>query len=58
MRRFSEADRQTIWDMREVGVAAKRVARHLGGENFSLRKFIADAGGGDHVLGEAAVGDA
>ena len=44
-RRFSEEERQTIWDMREAGVPAKRIARHLGRQNSSLRKFIADAGG-------------
>ena len=45
MVRFSEQDRQTIWDMREAGVPVKRIARHLGRQNSSLRKFIADAGG-------------
>ncbi len=44
-RRFSEEERQTIWDMREDGVPVKRIARHLGRQNVSLRKFIADAGG-------------
>ena len=34
-----------IWDMREAGVPVKRIARHLGRQNVSLRKFIADAGG-------------
>ena len=45
MRRFSEAEKQTIWEMREAGVPVKRIARHLGRQNASLRKFIADAGG-------------
>ena len=44
-RRFSEEERQTIWDMREAGVPVKRIARHVGRQNSSLRKFIADAGG-------------
>jgi IS30 family transposase len=44
-RRFSEEERQTIWDMREAGVPVKRIARHLGRQNVSVRKFIADAGG-------------
>src|SRR5580698_9522909 len=44
-RRFSEEERKTIWDMREAGVPVKRIARHLGRQNVSLRKFIADAGG-------------
>jgi len=43
--RFSEADRKTIWEMREAGVPVKRIAKHLGRQNSSLRTFIADAGG-------------
>jgi IS30 family transposase len=43
--RFSEADRKTIWDMREAGVPVKRIAKHLGRQNSSLRTFIAGAGG-------------
>ena len=43
-RRFSEEERQTIWDMREAGFPVKRIARHLGRQNVSARKFIADAG--------------
>jgi len=31
--------------MREAGVPVKRIARHLGRRNSSLRRFIADAGG-------------
>ena len=45
MVRFSEADRKTIWEMREAGVPVKRIAKHLGRQNSSLRTFIADAGG-------------
>ncbi len=45
MKRFSVEDRETIWDMREAGVPVKRIARHLGRQNVSLRKFIADHGG-------------
>ena len=44
-RRFSEAEKQTIWDMREAGVPVKRIARHLGRQPVSLRKFIAGTGG-------------
>ncbi len=29
MRRFSEAEKQTIWDMCEAGAPVKRIARHL-----------------------------
>jgi IS30 family transposase len=45
MVRFSEQDRETIWEMREAGVPVKRIAKHLGRQNSSLRQFIADAGG-------------
>ncbi len=45
MARFTEADRATIWEMREAGVPVKRIAKHLGRQNSSLRKLIADAGG-------------
>ena len=44
-RRFTDAERKTIWDLREAGVPVKRIARHLGRQNSSLRRFIADAGG-------------
>jgi IS30 family transposase len=45
MARFSEEDKVTIWDMREAGVPVKRIAKHLGRQNSSLRRFIADHGG-------------
>ena len=45
MVRFSEEDKKTIWDMREAGVPVKRIAKHLGRRNSSLRTFIASAGG-------------
>jgi transposase, IS30 family len=45
MARFSEEDKATIWEMREAGVPVKRIAKHLGRQNSSLRKFIADHGG-------------
>jgi IS30 family transposase len=43
--RFSEEERDTIWTMREAGVPVKRIAKHLGRQNSSLRQFIASAGG-------------
>jgi len=43
--RFSKEDKATIWEMREAGVPVKRIAKHLGRQDSSLRKFIADAGG-------------
>ena len=45
MARFSAEDRATIWEMRQAGVPVKRIAKHPGRQNSSLRKFIADAGG-------------
>ena len=45
MVRFSEEDKATIWEMREAGVPVRRIARHLGRQDSSLRKFIADVGG-------------
>jgi IS30 family transposase len=45
MARFSAEDRETIWEMREAGVPVKRIAKHLGRQNSSLRMFIADHGG-------------
>lgn len=45
MARFSEEDKATIWKMREAGVPVKRIAKHLGRQNSSLRRFIADHGG-------------
>ena len=44
-RRFSEDERQAVWDMHEVRVPVKRIARHLGTQLVLLRKFIADASG-------------
>ena len=38
--------------MREAGVPVKGIARHLGRQNVSLRKFIADAGGKRPTLRE------
>jgi len=35
--RFSKEDKATIWEMREAGVPVKRIAKHLGRQNSSLR---------------------
>jgi transposase, IS30 family len=45
MARFSAEEREAIWNMREAGVPVKRIAKHLGRQNSSLRMFIADHGG-------------
>ena len=55
MRRFSEADKQTIWDMREAGVPVKRIAKHLGRQPVSLRKFLRAPEGSVRVLGSALI---
>ena len=34
--KFSEEEKQTIWDMREAGVPVKRIAPHLGGRRSGL----------------------
>jgi transposase-like protein len=39
VRKFSEEEKQTIWDMREAGVPVKRIARHLGRQNVSSLSF-------------------
>ena len=39
MARFSPEDKETIWDMREAGVPVKRIAKHLGRQNSSLRSL-------------------
>ena len=44
------AEKQTIWDMREAGVPVKRIAKHLGRQNVSLRVFTRGMRvGADHV---------
>jgi IS30 family transposase len=45
VRSFSEAEKQTTWDMRESGLPVKRIARHLGRQPVSLRKFLSATGG-------------
>jgi transposase, IS30 family len=43
--RFSEEDKATIWDMRERGAGLRRIARHLGRQDSSIRGFLARSGG-------------
>ena len=38
--RFTEEERETTWAMREAGVPVKRIAKHLGWQNSSLRTFF------------------
>src|SRR5262249_26825681 len=45
VRPFSVEARETIWDMREALVPVKRIAKHLGRHNCSVRTFIAATGG-------------
>ena len=53
MRRFSEEDKNTIWDMREAGVPVKRIAKHLGRQNCSIRTFLAATGASRVDLADA-----
>jgi transposase-like protein len=53
VRRFSEAEKQTIWDMRDAGVPVMRIARHVGRQPVSLRKFLSGNGGNVPVLGRS-----
>jgi transposase-like protein len=52
-RRFSEEERQAVWDMREAGVPVKRIARYLGRQNVSVRKFSPTLAGSGQPLGNA-----
>ena len=45
MQRFTEAEKELIWDRHEAGVPVKRIARDMGRLNCSLRKLISTSGG-------------
>ena len=40
MRRFTEADRATIWQMHEAGVPVKRITNHLGRRNSDTTRWL------------------
>ena len=44
-RRFTDEEKDRIWDMHQAGVPVKRIARTMGRQNVSLRKLISGSGG-------------
>jgi IS30 family transposase len=44
-RRFSDEEKQQIWDWHQDGVPVNRIARRLGRNNASLRKLVGETGG-------------
>jgi IS30 family transposase len=45
MRRFTDEEKQRIWEMHQAGVPVKHIARRLGRNNASLRKLVGETGG-------------
>ena len=45
MKKFTEAEKELIWDRHQAGVPVKRIARDMGRLNCSLRKLISTSGG-------------
>ena len=45
MRRFTDEEKDQIWDWHQAGVPVKRIARRLGRNNASLRKLVGETGG-------------
>ena len=45
MKRFTEAEKELIWDRHQAGVPVKRIAREMGRLNCSLRKLVSTSGG-------------
>jgi IS30 family transposase len=45
VQRFTEAEKELIWDRHQAGVPVKRIAREMGRLNSTLRKFISTSGG-------------
>jgi IS30 family transposase len=43
--RFTDEDKERIWDMHQAGVPVKRIARIMGRQNVSLRVLISQSGG-------------
>jgi hypothetical protein len=40
VQRFTEAEKELIWDRHRAGVPVKRISREMGRLNCSLRKLI------------------
>jgi len=45
VQRFTEAEKELVWDRHQAGVPVKRIAREMGRLNCSLRKLISTSGG-------------
>ena len=45
MQRFTEAEKELIWDRHQAGVPVKRIARIMGRQNCSMRELISRSGG-------------
>jgi IS30 family transposase len=45
MRRFTDEEKEQIWDWHQAGVPVKRIARRLGRTNASLRELVGETGG-------------
>ena len=45
MKKFTEAEKELIWDRHQAGVPVKRIAREMGRLNCSLRKLVSTSGG-------------
>jgi IS30 family transposase len=45
MRRFTDEEKEQIWEWHQAGVPVKRIARRLGRNNASLRKLVGETGG-------------
>lgn len=43
--RFTDEEKDRIWDMHQGGVPVKRIARIMGRQNVSLRTLISGSGG-------------
>jgi IS30 family transposase len=44
-RRFTDEEKERIWDMHQAGIPVKRIARRMRRQNVSLRKLISGSGG-------------
>jgi IS30 family transposase len=45
VQKFTEAEKELVWDRHQAGVPVKRIAREMGRLNCSLRKLISTSGG-------------
>jgi transposase, IS30 family len=45
VKKFTEAEKELIWDKHQAGVPVQRIAREMGRLNCSLGKLISNSGG-------------